>query len=258
MLSMERKEKIKNLILEKRIVKVDDLASAFGVSHETARRDLLALEKSGFVIKSYGGAILNSKVMTSFSTEKKSKLLIKNKEQMCKCAIKYIKENDCIFMDHSSTIMQLCPLISMLNLTVITNSIKVINELSQYSNIRLLSVGGTYDGVSDGFFGNDAIKFLQKHNCDKAFISCDGIKLNRGICDTNEMISELRDAVIENSGETYLLADYTKFNKNKFIMTSSFSRVKKIITDRNLGDDFIDYFRSRYIKYEIANSDSDE
>ncbi len=58
MLAVARKNKIKNMITEKRSVSVAELSKTFEVTEETIRRDLKALEKDGFLVRTYGGAYI--------------------------------------------------------------------------------------------------------------------------------------------------------------------------------------------------------
>ena len=58
MLTIERREKIKEVLLAKKNVTVAEMAELFGVSTETIRRDFEALSSEGFLIKTYGGASL--------------------------------------------------------------------------------------------------------------------------------------------------------------------------------------------------------
>lgn len=57
MLAKERHGRILNLLHEKGSVKTPELLNIFNVSLETIRRDLLKLEKSGFLQRVHGGAI---------------------------------------------------------------------------------------------------------------------------------------------------------------------------------------------------------
>ena len=59
MLSAERRNLILREAQEKKKVFVNDLSRRFEVSEETIRRDLEKLDEDGFVIKGYGGAVLN-------------------------------------------------------------------------------------------------------------------------------------------------------------------------------------------------------
>ena len=58
MLSIERRERIKEILLERKNVTVAEMADAFSVSTETLRRDNEVLSNEGFLIKTYGGASL--------------------------------------------------------------------------------------------------------------------------------------------------------------------------------------------------------
>ena len=68
MIVIERRNKIKEILLEERSVKVNELAALFDVSEETIRRDLTALEKEGLVKKNYGGAVLVEDLIDAMRT----------------------------------------------------------------------------------------------------------------------------------------------------------------------------------------------
>lgn len=61
MLSIERRQQIKVLMLAKKSMTVSELSEIFNVSSETIRRDLFALEREGFLTKSYGGAAVTER-----------------------------------------------------------------------------------------------------------------------------------------------------------------------------------------------------
>ena len=59
MLALERRNEILEKLHRHRRVVVSELSQLYGVSEETIRRDLDKLEKEGYAIKSYGGAVFN-------------------------------------------------------------------------------------------------------------------------------------------------------------------------------------------------------
>ncbi len=63
MLALTRKNKIKEIILEKKNVTVSELSRQFSVTEETIRRDLKALEEAGVLTRTYGGAFFKGGVM---------------------------------------------------------------------------------------------------------------------------------------------------------------------------------------------------
>ena len=59
MLPIERKDIIRDMVYEKKTVSVLELSEYFGVSPETIRRDISALDSEGILTKTYGGAKCN-------------------------------------------------------------------------------------------------------------------------------------------------------------------------------------------------------
>ena len=58
MLPMVRRNKTKDILKEKKNVTVTELSEKFKVTEETIRKDLKLLEQEGFLVKPYGGAVV--------------------------------------------------------------------------------------------------------------------------------------------------------------------------------------------------------
>ncbi|WP_306465034.1 DeoR family transcriptional regulator [Virgibacillus salexigens] len=58
MLPLERQNRIKELIYQKKNLKIADLSKTFGVSEMTIHRDVKTLEKEGIITKTFGGISL--------------------------------------------------------------------------------------------------------------------------------------------------------------------------------------------------------
>lgn len=256
MLSMERREKLKTIFLQHKNVTVAEMAKLFNVSTETIRRDFNYLSDIGFITKTYGGATLKYRANSLVTRKEKVGILVENKRLIAKQAAKFIQPNDCIFLDHSTTVFEMCNEIENLPLTVITNSLSVINRLAGISSIKLITPGGNYVDSEQGFFGLEAIRFLQKHHLDKAFISCRNIDMVRGLNDSDEMVSEMRRNIINSADYTYLLVDHTKFNKSAFISTSDFSKISFLITDKKVDKEWREFLKEANVKlYECEEID---
>ena len=249
MLSIERSATIKNIILEKKSITVADMAKKFNVSSETIRRDFEALEKEGFLIKTYGGAALKERVGMHVSKNILSGILVEEKRRMAQAAAKQIRPNECIFLDHSTTVYEMCHLIENIPLTIMTNSLSIIDYFAGVKNIQLVTPGGNFNQSAYAFFGIEAIKFLQNHSLDKAFLSCRTLDIKRGLCEADELIAEMRRNIIENSVESYLLADHTKLGKTAFVCTCAASDIDCLITDVRLEKEWNDYLKTHHVKH---------
>lgn len=254
MLSIERREKIKEILLTKKNVTVAEMADLFSVSTETIRRDFESLSNEGFLIKTYGGASLLFKKNVTVSQKIKSSIMREEKQRMARQAVKLIKPNDCIFLDHTTTVLGVCDFISDMPLTVMTNSLPVMEAVSQHSNIRLCVPGGDFDQESQAFFGIETIQYLKRHCFDKAFISCTSLDMVYGLHDADDMIAEFHRSVLDCADSACLIADHTKFDRSAFARTSPLDNMDVLITDKKVSEDWVSYLR----EYEIQLIECDK
>ena len=255
MLALERRNEIKTILLEKQSLTVSELAKHYNVSFETIRRDFDVLQHEGFLTKTYGGALLRKHVQADVKYNVLVNLFLESKQRIAEQAAKFIYPGECIFIDHSTTAYQLVNIIKEWRLTVMTNSIKVLSELSDYPDISLVAAGGKYDHNLYSFMGSTAEKTVQNFHMDKAFISCRAIDMRKGLSDKYENEADMRKTIIDNADSVYLLMDHTKFDKVTFVHTCDPNKISAVITDHILSDRWKEYLESKEIKY-YENADS--
>lgn len=247
MLAEIRRERIKKIILEKGSITIAELTQQFQVSTETIRRDIKTLHSEGILKKIYGGAVLRTRVNPPIEHEILEDIFIQSKKLIGEICKDFIQNNDSIFLDHSTTALQISYLIQDMNLTVLTNSLSILNILGKSKGIDLVSLGGNYNSSEGGFFGRIAINEFVNFHVDKSFVSCTSLTIDRGINDKTEEISELRRIAIKNSNEVYLVVDHTKFGKNAFINTADYSNIDYVITDFLPSPEWITFFKKHQI-----------
>ncbi len=247
MLSFQRREEIKQLLLKEKSITVSAVAEKFKVSDETIRRDLNALSNEGFCYKTYGGASLANRSTSHVPQKMKKDLFVSEKQFMAKIAARLIKPKDCIFLDHSTTVSEMCAEIKTLPLTVVTNSLWVISELSNLDNIELVVTGGHVRTMDQGMFGQEALNFLRHHYFDKAFFSCRGLHPSKGIFDTSEHTASFHQTLIDRAAETYLLADHTKFGVSGFINIMAYNELSTLITNSPLDEQWLEVFETNNV-----------
>ncbi len=236
------------MLIKQKNVTVTAVAEHFGVSDETVRRDLTVLSNEGFCNKTYGGASLATRSTSHIPQRMKKDLFVDEKRFMAKIAASAIRPKDCVFLDHSTTVSELCREIKSMPLTVVTNSLWVISELSDLDNIDLVVTGGHCRTMDRGMFGQEALNFLNHHYFDKAFFSCRGLNIEKGIFDASEHTASFHGALIERTAETFLMADHTKFGVSGFINISSYSEIDNFITDREVEDVWREVFETNNVR----------
>lgn len=249
MLPRERLEIIKQIALKEKKVYVSKLSERFDVTEETIRRDLEKLESQGLVTRSYGGAILNvEKTNEDIPFYKRSKINIESKQYIAAKAIEFIKEGNTIVADCSSTSLEVLKLIRNRNdVTVITNSVEVLQELNQ-SELNIISTGGGVKQKSLSLQGPITQNTIKKYNVDIALVSCKGMDISKGILDSNEAEAEIKRTMIKQSNKVILLIDHSKYDKTSFVKLFDYESIDYIITDEEPREEWVNLLHSHNIE----------
>lgn len=238
MLAISRKQKIKEIILEKKSATVAELAVTFSVTDETIRRDLKALEQEGVLLRSYGGAFIQTGVENLVDSDIRTTVYVENKMKIANQCRKMINNGDAIYLDNSTTAYYIARAIQDMRITIVTNNLKIINFLSETKNIHLLGIGGSFSVSEQAFYGIMAIKALEEYYFDKAFLSCRSLSIENGITESNDLWAQMRQTSIERSKESYIVADFSKFDQTSFMRICGFEQIKAIITDKPLSEEW--------------------
>ncbi len=117
------------------------------------------------------------------------------------------------------------------DITVITNSVLVIERLNRTPGITLISTGGAVRYSSQVMVGPTAEGALKELRADKLFLMVSGITLDFGL--SHHTISEvtIKQAMIRSAREVILLADHTAFGAEAGIQVAPLAVVHKLITD---------------------------
>lgn len=253
MLAIERRNQILEILQRDKRALVSDLSQTFEVTEETIRRDLEKLEKEGFAKKTYGGAILNESFNVDLPYTVRKKVNVSNKEYIADIICSMIEDGDHVMMDASSTAVYVAKhLKNKKNITLITNSIEILLELSEVAGWKVLSTGGMLKEGSLSLVGYQAEKMLENYHVDKAVISCKGIDLERGITDSNEMEAQIKKLMLTSAGTRILAADSTKFDRISFTKIGGIENLDYVITDTKPADKWQKVFETAGInlKYE--------
>ncbi|MBN1515243.1 DeoR/GlpR transcriptional regulator [Candidatus Sumerlaeota bacterium] len=252
MIAVERQQRIYEYVEQHRSAKVSELAELMSVTEETIRRDLDELTLQGRLQRRHGGAMAVDPVHYDLSFDDRKVLLVAEKQMIAQHALSYINEGDTLFLDASSTVLQLAKILPDMRLTVITNCYYLIQELAGKPKIRIVSSGGNLDVTSMSFLGPSAEKTLQNYFVDKLFISCRGLDLSRGASDAIELQSSLKSIMMHNAEEHYLLLDHTKFDKKSLAVFASVQQFDRIITDSAIKQSIRQSYRTHELPLEIA------
>ncbi|WP_042461879.1 DeoR/GlpR family DNA-binding transcription regulator [Neobacillus dielmonensis] len=247
MLGIERRQIITSILQKNKKVLVSDLRKQFNVTEETIRRDLEKLEREGALTRTYGGAVINQPTNLDLPFNQRIDINLQIKQEIAQKASLYISDNDSLFVDSSSTCFELVKLLNdKRNVTVITNSVKILNERSNTTN-KIISTGGELVPHSLSLVGAISLETAKKYNPDYAILSCNGLDQTKGIMDSNEPDAELKKFMAQQANKNILLADHTKFDNIAFISFLEFQKIDYLITNIKPSDNWIKFLHENNI-----------
>ncbi|MBO0457123.1 DeoR/GlpR transcriptional regulator [Enterococcus hulanensis] len=229
--SIERKEYILGMLDSEHSVRINELSQELKVTRETIRRDLYTLEDEGRIKKVHGGAILE--ISTGETDYKKRKIeKWKEKEQIAKKAVSYIEEGDSIYLDYGTTTLALAKEIAKLkNITVVTNTLPIINVLVKNQEINLIIPGGVLRNNESSLFGQFALNNICDIFVTIGFFGCSGIDSKAAI--TSHHMGEvlISKQMIQQSQTSIVIADQSKFGSIALNRTANFDDIDIVVTD---------------------------
>ncbi|GAA4853900.1 rhamnose catabolism operon transcriptional regulator RhaR [Paenibacillus vulneris] len=247
MLVAQRWQKIVQLVNERGSIRVSELSAICEVTEETIRRDLDKLESEGKLLRSHGGAISIPSSQSETPYMERETTNAEEKRRIAQEAVRHVNEHDRIILDASSTAWYMAQLLPDVTLTVLTNSIKVAMELSAKERIKVISTGGLLSSRSLSYVGPLAERSLSTYYVDKAFISCKGLHLQRGLSEFNELQALIKQKMIGIADRTFVLADYSKFGQQSLAQVAAWDDIHYVITDGKTDPTMLEQLKERSI-----------
>ena len=232
MLAIERKNAILARLSGEGKVIVSELAREFSVTEETIRRDIERLSREGLATKTYGGAVANTSPATDLPYQVRKHANVERKEAIADLIAAMVNDGDRIMLDASSTVIYLIrKLKTKKNITVITNSVEILLELSDVPGWTVLSTGGSLKEGALSLVGSSAEKMIRGYHVDLAVCSAKGVDAQMGITESSERDAEIKQVIFAAADRKILAVDATKFDRISFVKVCDLDAVDMIVTD---------------------------
>jgi len=255
LLAIERRREILARLGANGKVLVAELAKDFDVTEETIRRDLEKLDKEGLVSKTYGGAVSKHSSAIDLPYNVRESANVPQKQKIAQIIAGLIEDGERVMVDSSSTALYVIKKIKeKKNLTIITNSVKVLLELADKPDWTVLSTGGNLKKNALSLTGSSAEKMIHSYRVDTAICSCKGIDTELGITDSNENDSLIKQAMLHSAERRILALDAEKFDKKSFVKVCDFTDLDLIVTDSAPAERWIGFCEERSIGLIYENN----
>lgn len=243
MLALERRNLILEKLHEEKRVVVSELSQLYNVSEETIRRDLDKLEKEGLAKKSYGGAVINEDVSIDLPFNIRKNQNVGGKQKMAELVAGMIDDGEHIFLDASSTAVFVAKALKTKErLTVITNSMEILLELSDVSGWNIISTGGRMKEGYLAFLGSRTEEAIRSYYADKVIISCKALDHEWGIMESQEAFGSTKRCMMASGRKKILVIDSRKFDRTAFSVAGNLRDVNVVVTDTKPSEKWLEHF----------------
>ncbi len=245
----ERQERLLQLLEHEGRITVSQLCQQFDVSKATARRDLEILSDQGRLRRVHGGAIALRQAPPELPIHERRGEQSAEKRRIGAQAAALVQPGQTIFIGSGSTVaeMALC-LHDVPGLTVITNSLQVINALAKARDLNLVCLGGYFRQSELSFIGHLTEQALGELRADAVYIGTRAIDIVAGL--TNAYLPETMTdrAILRIGREVVVLADHTKCGRVSTAFLAPINAITTLITDDLTPPEFTDALESLGVK----------
>ncbi len=224
----DRASAIVAILLKKVNATFSELASEFGVSEMTIRRDIEELADGGQVIRVPGGV----RIARGFPAEKsfleREKRMASEKEKIGKLAASLVQDGEAVVLDSGTTTLYIARHLRDRRCTVFTFSLASLVELAESSTVRVEVIGGVYRASSHDFVSLAVAEALGSVRADKVFFGAAALSLNDGVMVNDP---EAQRALLTSGRERILVADSSKFGQDALYRFCGLGSCDMVITD---------------------------
>ncbi|WP_431799571.1 DeoR/GlpR family DNA-binding transcription regulator [Microbacterium kunmingense] len=261
MYATERHDAIERQLLTVGRVSVVDLARDFGVTTETVRRDLDALERAGALRRVHGGAVAASRGGTSETAvsvrgavhgEEKTRIAVRAAEALAGLG-------GSIFIDAGTTTAAFArefalrtPADGDARLELVTHAVPIAFELGARADLPLTLIGGRVRGLTAAAVGSAAVEAVSQLRPDVAVIGTNGISAAFGLSTPDPEEAAVKRAIVAAARRIIVLADQSKVDEEYLVRFAGLDDVDVLVTDAAPSGKLADALRSADVEVWIA------
>jgi DeoR/GlpR family transcriptional regulator of sugar metabolism len=255
-----RRSEITEFVKARGGARIDELADQFGVSIMTIHRDLDHLHAQGMLRKVRSGAEAPPSEAFERNVELRKALNLHEKQAVARAGYDWAASRiqmQAIGVDDSTTALHVLPLLlSHMPLTVVTNFLPAINELSLEPKVRLNAIGGDFVPEFSSFVGPQSVRALRDMHYDVLFMSVPAV--SRGMCfHPSSPAADIKRAFMESAELRVLLLDHTKLARRAIHRICDLTGFDAVVVDDGADAQELERLADSGVNIVVARLDSD-
>lgn len=216
-------------------LEVTAIATELGVTTETIRRDLTALERQGLLHRVHGGAIAAGRLEAEPGVATRDTTASEEKDRIAKAAVAELGPASTVLLDAGTTTARIAALLpDDVELTVVTNALPIASLLAARHRITVHMIGGRVRGTTLSAVDRWALQTLESVNVDVAVLGTNGFSVDRGLTTPDVAEAAVKGAMARAGARTIVVADASKYGADSFSRFATLDMVDTLVTDAAL------------------------
>lgn len=227
MLVQQRRSAIVEMVRAAGGVSVTDLATRLDVSPSTIRRDLNTLDREGRLHRVRGGGAPEEDD-TPF--ERVATVAANEKARVGRAAAGLVRERDVVVLDIGTTCAAVARELRGRDVTVVTASLAVVDELRDDRSVEVIVLGGLLRPSYLSLVGTLTENALRELSADIAFMGTSGVRADGTVLDSTGMEVPVKHAIRQSTERTCLVATSDKFPGSGLLPVCPVTELQAVIT----------------------------
>ena len=251
----ERREQIRQRVVDEGFVRIEHLAEAYSVSLMTIHRDLDTLQSAGWLRKVRGGATAQPSALFHGDVRYRVQAMAEAKGQLAETAIRLVKPGESVMIDESTTGLAVAQLLPTRGpLTVISNFLAVVKLLAGEPGVDLIALGGAYYPAYDAFLGMATREAIRPLRADLLFMSTTAVTNGHCYHQSQETVAVKR-ALMDSADRRVLLIDHSKFAKHGLHQLAPLTAFDLVVVDSGTAESDLTALRTQGVPLHVAGTE---
>src|SRR5215468_607854 len=240
----ERRHRIREYLLKAEFASLEEVAAQVDASLSTVRRDLTALESSGVLKRTHGGARISTPRSDEFTFSARDTHQLEEKEAIGRACAEIIAVNQTVIIDAGTTVYHVAKHLEIKSPQIITNSLPVANLYASANRLEVIVSGGVIYPRLGVLVGPLAVETFSKIHADVAIMSAGGVSLD-GVTNSHGLLIDIQRAMINAAQKVIFCFDHTKLGRKSVSPLCDLDCIDTIVTDSAAPADLLSQLRAQ-------------